>query len=131
MWYKLAEELHMSPQRAKQEHTSMEFMCWCVRREQRMNEPTIDQQYMAAITTMIEMANSKDPSKVKHENHILKFVPPKQQSEEEQIAELEAKVEKSKSAWGAFTGASNDHVGNTGSETDDRSERIGHRNGSC
>lgn len=91
----------MSVQRCKREHTSMEFVCWQVRRERRINEFHREDYFLANIAKLILQANCKDPKAVKFEDFLLKFISEEKRKEEQAV---EASTWNSKNFWAAVTG---------------------------
>lgn len=91
----------------------MEFLCWRLRRDRRLNEQSKIELYLAQILTMLEAVNSKNPSNAKLEKHILKFKPPGEVKAEDK----EKKAETSKATWGLLV---NDNARHTRTSVNNR-----------
>ena len=64
--------------------SSREFVLWCVDEDARMNEPTVDQLYLAQIASMIyKSIPSKNKKRYKDADFQLKFKRPRKLTKKE------------------------------------------------
>lgn len=107
---RVAARLGMSIQEAKRKHTSTELGLWLAFFEWEVNAFHREDYFFARMCKYLEMAIVKDPSKVKEEQHHLKF-----KREEVKPAnagnDFDKRLEMSKNSWSAFFSVTDAVVG--------------------
>ena len=105
MWFELAARLHTPVQRCMVETSSRDFADWKRYRIIEMNTPDRVDYYLMNIAAEIRRVNIANPRNVKLADFVLPFTEDAPKGKKPPTKkEIEARTEKSKSAWFALAG---------------------------